>query len=148
MKAAFASLFLLILLPWLAGCGSATGETAVGIDLTKVKNVWVERRLADNNGVRDRFVRALQQRGLQAEAGPLTMMPETGVDAVLVYEDRWDWNFGAYMMDLRVELRNPRTQALMATSFVQRAPFVGGSADDMVVRAVTELFRERAKRLR
>jgi len=136
-------LFLVLATGFLTGCTSVTSQSTPTFDRSKVKNVWVERRLADNNNVRDRLVRALEKRGFQAEAGPLTLMPEQGIDVVLGYEDRWDWNFGNYMVQLRVELRHPRTSELFARAFLERTTFFGKSTDEMVNRVVTELFRER-----
>ncbi|MBL9207166.1 MAG: hypothetical protein JNN01_18905 [Opitutaceae bacterium] len=136
-----AYVFLAALVPFLAGCSTLTHQSAPGVELGKIKRVFVERRLADNNNVRDRFVRALQAKGFEAEAGPLTMMPEKGIDAVLVYEDRWAWDFRTYLVEVRVELRHPLTQALMAQAYLQRAPFGGKSTDDMVATVVDALFR-------
>ena len=136
-----AFVFLVALLPLLAGCSSLSRQTSAGVDLGTIKRVFVERRLADNNNVRDRFVRALQAKGYEAEAGPLTMMPEKGIDAVLIYEDRWTWDFRTYMVEIKAELRHPRTQALMAKAYLHRAPFAGKSTDGMVETVVEALFQ-------
>lgn len=138
-------LFLVLVTGLLSGCASVSRQSIPHFEGSKVKKVFVERRLADNNNVRDRLVNALKARGLEAEAGPLTLMPEQGIDVVLGYDDRWDWNFGNYMVELRVELRNPRTQELLASALVQRSALFGKSTDEMVKDAVEALFRERAK---
>lgn len=124
-----------------AGCANTSSQLTPGVDLGAVKRIWVERRLGDNNNVRDRLVRSLQSQGLQAEAGPITLMPEKGIDAVLGYEDRWTWDFRTYLVELRIELRHPRTRELMASSFVSRGPFAGKTTDDMVEQGVRALFR-------
>lgn len=136
--------FLAILLAcvaWsLAGCTSAVRNVAAGVDLTKIRSVWVEQRLADNHNVRDRLVRALRAHGYEADAGPLTMMPERGVDAVLVYQDRWTWDFRSYMMELEAELRHPRNQTLIGQVYVHQRPFLGYSTDGMAEKAVQMLL--------
>jgi hypothetical protein len=134
--------FLLALLAlFLAGCANLSNQVTPGVDLRSVKRVWVERRLGDNNNVRDRLVRSLRAQGLEADAGPITLMPERGIDAVLGYEDRWTWDFRTYLVELRVELRHPRTRELLASAYVSRGPFVGRTTDDMVDRGVQALFR-------
>jgi hypothetical protein len=137
-------LLLGLLLLLLAGCANLSNQVTPGVDLRSVKRIWVERRLGDNNNVRDRIVRSLRAQGLEADAGPVTLMPEKGIDAILGYEDRWTWDFRTYLVELRVELRHPRTRELLASAYVSRGPFAGGSTDDMVDRAARALFRPAA----
>lgn len=141
---------LLLALGLVSGCSTSRSNAAFApqFDRTKVKFVFVERRLADNNNVRDRFVEALRARGFTSEAGPLTMMPEKGVDVVLVYEDTWEWNFGNYLVELRVQLRHPRTNELLAGSVLRRKAFIGKSTNEMVEAIVDDLFKDPAKKRR
>lgn len=139
-----APVLLALLAFTLAGCANLSNQVTPGVDLASVKRVWVERRLGDNNNVRDRLVRSLRVQGLEAEAGPITLMPEKGIDAVLGYEDRWTWDFRTYLVELRVELRHPRTRELLASAYISRGPFAGKSTDDMVDRGVRALFRPAA----
>lgn len=139
MKALLA--VLLVCAVWsLTGCASAVRNVAAGVDLTKIRSVWVEQRLADNHNVRDRLVRALRAHGYEADAGPLTMMPDKGIDAVLVYQDRWTWDFRSYMMELEAELRHPRNQTLIGQVYVHQRPFLGYSTDGMVEKTVRMLL--------
>jgi hypothetical protein len=137
---AFLAVLLACIVGSLAGCSSASRNVAAGVDLTKIRSIWVEQRLADNHNVRDRLVRALRAHGYDADAGPLTMMPDRGVDAVLVYQDRWTWDFRSYMMELEAELRHPRNQALMAQVFIHQLPFRGYSTDGMAEKAIQTLL--------
>lgn len=130
----------LALLALFSGCASTSSQVTAGVDLTQVKRVWVERRLADNFAVKERLVRALRARGIEAEAGPLTMMPERGIDAVLVYEDRWAWDFRTYMIELNVQLRKATDNQLLASAFTYRQPLSTRSTDDMVEIVVQRLF--------
>ncbi len=139
MKSLLAALLAGIVV-FLTGCSSVSRSVAAGVDFAPVRSIWVEQRLADNHNVRDRLVRALRAHGYQADAGPLTMMPEKGIDAVLVYEDRWTWDFRSYMMELEAKLRHPRTQALMAQVFIHQLPFRGYSTDGMAEKAVQTLL--------
>ncbi len=149
MTKAFA--FLLLVASVLAtGCSTSRSNAAFSpqFDRAKVKFVFVERRLADNNNVRDRFVDALRARGFTSEAGPLTLMPEKGVDVVLVYEDTWEWNFGNRLVELRVQLRNPRTNELLAGSVLHRGAIFGKNTSEMVEAIVDDLFENRSAKRR
>ncbi len=141
---------LLLALGLVSGCSTSRSNAAFApqFDRTKVQFVFVERRLADNNNVRDRFVDALRERGYTAEAGPLTMMPEKGVDVVLVYEDTWEWNFGNALVELRVQLRHPRTNALLAGSVLRRRALFGKSTNEMVEAIVDDLFKNSTRKRR
>ncbi|MBE7537704.1 MAG: hypothetical protein HS122_04775 [Opitutaceae bacterium] len=143
-----AVLLLFLALGLASGCSTNGSNAAFApqFDRTKVKFVFVERRLADNNNVRDRFVDALRARGFTAEAGPLTLMPEKGVDVVLVYEDYWEWNFGNHMVELRVQLRNPRTNELLAGSVLRRGAVFGKNTSEMVQAIVDDLFKNSSRK--
>lgn len=113
MKAPFLMLIATLLV---AGCTSTTARREPIADVRTMQHFWVERRLADNHGIDAILTRELRALGREADFGPLTMMPERGVQAVIIYEDHWDWNFGDHLSELRVTVRDPRNQKLLATA--------------------------------
>ena len=77
---------MLILLACALVSGCATTRTHVaetGRDLKDVRRFFVLRNLKDNHGIDGRIVRALQARGLEAESGPITLLPASA-QAVIV----------------------------------------------------------------
>jgi hypothetical protein len=90
-----------------AGCASTQSHVAEpGRNLKDVKRFFVLRNLKDNHRVHESIVRALQARGLQAESGPITLLPKDS-QVVIVYEDRWSWDFGDHMVSLKLGARDP-----------------------------------------
>jgi hypothetical protein len=71
--------------------------------LDEFKRIYVESRLNDNHHLDELLAAELQRLGHDASFGPRTMMP-ANTDAVLTYEDRWNWDFHDYLIELNVEL--------------------------------------------
>jgi len=94
-----------------AGCSSVSTRQVT--DLAPFKHIYVVHRLTDDHHIDELFVRELQSRGHDASSGPLTMMPENA-DAVLTYEDRWEWDFHSYLIELDIELHTARTDKKLA----------------------------------
>lgn len=100
----------------LTGCASTSARREPKISVAQMQRFWVERRLADNHRIDAALTQELRALGKEADYGPLTMMPERGIQAVIVYEDRWEWNFGDHLTELRLTLRDPHTHKLLAVA--------------------------------
>ena len=104
----------------LAGCSSFETQLEPEADLSKTERFWVERNLSDNHAMGTKIVRALRERGLQAELGPLTMMTSEPGLVILSFRDSWAWDFGDHITGLQVMVRDSRTKRLLG-----RAHFEG-----------------------
>jgi hypothetical protein len=133
---------LLLSAAWLfAGCSTLETHIEPKTDLRQLKHVFVQQSLNDNHGLDAVIVRELQARGLQAESGPLTLMPPTAT-AYFIYEDHWDWDFRDYLLALNLTVRDARTDQIMATtSYFRPTAFLKSSAD-MVHITITALFEQ------
>lgn len=128
---------------WLTGCASISGQKDPTVQLGQLKHIFVEHRLAEEQGIDRLIAEGLQRLGLDAAYGPLTMMPEK-VDAILAYEDRWAWDFKTYLIELRVELRDPNEPAKkLATARYFRPAILGTATPEEMVRAtLAKLFKK------
>lgn len=102
---------LLLLLGLFTGCTSASTRQVVSLDA--FRRIYVEQRQSDNNRVDLLLVAELQRLGRTASSGPMTMMPED-TDAVLTYNDRWEWDFKTYLIELTIELHTAKTRKKLA----------------------------------
>ncbi len=102
---------LLCAVALLAGCSSLATRSVV--DLSAFKHIYVVHRLTDDHRGDELFVRELKALGHEASNGPLTMLPENA-DAVLPYDDRWEWDFKTYLIELDINLRTARTDKKLA----------------------------------
>jgi len=140
MKSAFHFLLLMLACAVFAGCAST--ETRVvekGRSLKEVRHFFVLRNLKDNHGIDVRIVRALQARGFTAESGPITMLPDSA-KAVIVYEDRWAWDFSDHMVYLKLGARDPQAVFPYVTaSYLKQVAFTT-EVDDVIEQVLEKLL--------
>lgn len=131
---------LLALALLFAGCAHLNVRREPGTNLTGFKNIYVEHRLADGRGIDALIAQELQRLGYTAASGPMTMMPD-GTEAVVSYVDRWTWDFSSYMIELDIEVSDPRTSRILATVHYFRPALVGKTPEEMVWAVIDPLFR-------
>lgn len=123
----------LLLAPFLlAGCTHIERTVKPGRNPATLKEIFVVENLSDNHRVATLIAAELRRRGLRAESGPLTMLPDSA-EAELHYEDRWTWDFGEHMTYLRLDLHDRGEKRPYASAY--RLRHVANSTD---VRAVVE----------
>ena len=128
----------------LAGCSTLNTQVTANARLAELKHIYVQQSLNDNHGLDVLIVKQLQARGIQAESGPLTLMPRE-VKAYLVYEDHWDWDFKNYLIGLAVTVRDSTSDRLLASaSYVRPTAFLKSPAF-MVQTVLGELLNPNAK---
>ena len=137
MKKLFPLLACALLLP---ACASFNIHREPGANLTSLKKIYVEHRLADGRGLDLVIAHELQRLGYDASSGPMTMMPDH-VEAVVSYVDRWTWDFSSYMIELDIEVSDPRTSKILATVRYFRPAVAGKSPEEMVQAVIDPLFR-------
>ncbi len=108
------------LIALLAGCSSVNSRAV--IDLAPFQHIYVVHKLTDDHHLDELFVAELKRLGHDASCGPLTLLPENA-DAILTYEDRWEWDFKSYLIELAFELHTARTEKKLADGrFYQPTP--------------------------
>jgi hypothetical protein len=110
-------LFGLLLLTGLifSGCSTLATHFEPSANLSRFKHIYVQQSLNDNHGLDALIVRELQARGLQAESGPLTLIPRD-VKVYITYEDQWDWDLKDYLISLGMTAHDATTDRLMASA--------------------------------
>ena len=138
MKSAASLLFLLV---WLfAGCTAVNTHVDKGRHLADVRHFFVVSNLNDNHGIDESIVRALKARGLQAENGPLTMMPDSA-QTVISYDDRWAWDFSNHMIRVQIAAQDPQSVQPYATAFYQKYVALSTEVNAVVDQLVGELLK-------
>lgn len=138
------SLFLIFallcgaLLGW-AGCASV--ETRKTLDLSPFKRIYVEHRLTDDRRIDEQIVQELQRLGYEASCGHLTMMPDK-MDAILTYEDRWEWDFKTYLIELTVTVRTAHTSKKLADGRYYQPTPRAKPASEVIRDVLTPLFKK------
>jgi hypothetical protein len=139
-------LLALVLLPALlsTGCSTLNTHFEPKTDVGQLKHVFVVESLNDNHDLHDMIVRDLQARGLQAESGPLTLMPASA-KAYVVYEDHWEWDFKNSLISLTITLRDARSDRLLANATYYRPTAFLKTPEYMVQSVLDGLFKPGAK---
>jgi len=107
---------------FLGGCASFDASVEGGQSLKGVQRFFVVSNLNDNRALDHQIAQALKARGLTAEVGPLTMMPDD-TQAVVTFQDHWAWDFGEHLVFLRIDVRKPsQEQTYASATFSARVP--------------------------
>ena len=134
--------------PWLClafllgGCASYDAHVVEGHSLAGMKRFFIVTGPNDNHAIDHRIAEALQARGLQADIGPLTMMPDEA-QAVITYQDRWAWDFGEHLVYLQIDVREANKQQSFATVNFTAAVPLREAYTVTVNRLVGKLFAQK-----
>jgi len=128
---------LLVLLALLSGCASASTRQVVSLDA--FRRIYVEQRQSDNNRVDQMIVAELQRLGRTASSGPMTMMPDN-TDAIVTYNDRWEWDFKTYLIELTIEVHTAKTRKKLADGRYHQPTLKTKPAPAVVSELLVPLF--------
>lgn len=137
-------LFLLLSLLCLAGCASYDVRQAFPQGFAAMRHYFVLSNSNDNHGLDRQIVAVLRARGLEADAGPQTMMPDE-TQVVITYQDSWAWDFGDHLIGLQLTARETKANFPFANArFSAKIP-KHRSAETIVTDLLTQLLGD-AKR--
>jgi hypothetical protein len=121
------------------GCANrATATVSPSSDLSALKTMHVKHFPSDNSGVNMEIADRLRSRGIVVTTGTA---PQTGrLDAIVTYRDKWMWDITMYMLELTIDIRDPRTEAVLATGNSYHTSLTRLSQTAMVNEVVDNIF--------
>jgi hypothetical protein len=123
----------------LGGCASYNTQVDHGRSLNGIKRFFVVSNLNDNHAIDHQIAEALKARNLEADSGPLTMMPDN-TQAVVTFQDHWTWDFGDHLVFLQISIRDTRSeQSFASNTFSAKVP-LHEDPSVTVARVVDQLF--------
>lgn len=128
----------------LVSCSSLHTIRNPGADLSRFKHFYVERQLADNRHIDELIVAELKALGHEASAGPLTMMPDSA-DAIVTYQDDWEWDFKSYLIQLNIKVRDARRERGLAIGSYRQPSAITKSPAEVVHLICASLFKHPVK---
>jgi hypothetical protein len=128
----------------LAGCSTFSSHLEPKADISQLKHIYVVENLNDNHNLHDLIAQELQARGIQAESGPMTLIPPDA-KTYLVYEDHWDWDFKDYLIGISITLRETSSDRLLANATYFRPTAFLKTPRFMVQAVLDGLFKPGAK---
>lgn len=122
------------------GCSSMSSYLETGVNISNYKHLYVEHKLADARGVDTLIAQDFRNRGYDISYGPLTLMPRQ-TDAIISYDDRWDWDFTYYLLQLTVTIRDARTGRTVANVKDIRPSISGKTPVQMIHESVSKILK-------
>jgi hypothetical protein len=129
---------LLGLVVLLAASGCASPSSLAGFHLpseARQKGIVfsVKHQPKDERRLDKAIAAVLQSRGIDAVTDP-----EVPADYVVSYVDRWYWDMRMYLVDLRIDVREPENDVLVATgrSYQTSLAALGSSHQDIIEKVV------------
>lgn len=124
----------------LAGCANqSTGSVNASTNLAALKTMYVKKYASDNSGVNDQIADQLRNKGVTVTTGMGS--PPSNVDAVVSYVDKWMWDITMYMLELTVNIRDPKTGMLMASGHSLHTSLTRKSQTDMVDEVIGAIYK-------
>lgn len=132
-------LVLLVVLGLATGCASFSSWKNPSVQLQTRKHFYVESELADGHNLHTTIATELRAMGYNVSSGFLTMMPPD-TDALVSYTSRWTWDFTTYIIELDMQIRDPKTGKILATVYYHRPGVGGTSTEALIQRVLKELI--------
>ena len=116
----------------------APGLSEAGV--ARMRTFYVRKDADDEHKLGEEIVGALQGMGYRATTGSAPS-PSGRVDGVITYSDKWMWDITMYMISLDVQLREPGSDATLATAKTVRTSLVRKSQKEMVRETLAKLLK-------
>lgn len=142
MKKYLVWLLLAVLAGFSSGCSVTQLQSNIvpGNNIKALKKFYVVKLEADQRGVERIIAARLKLMGYEATSGERSAMP-ADTEAVVTYQDKWMWDITMYMIQLDVQLRQPKTEITMATGHSLRTSLVRKSPEEMVQEVLADIFK-------
>lgn len=128
----------------LYGCALAKveGRVTAGIELAKYQSYYVVRHARDKRHIDEVIRDEMKVLGLNAESGLQDSKP-VGVDVVVFYEDRWTWDMANYLLTLRIDFRDAKSNELLASGQSYRPSLERKPPDFMAREILDSIFKKK-----
>ena len=141
MKLASAAILLAVLT---SGCAvnraTATVDPSARLDTLKTVHVKVHDK--DGRGVDKLIADNLRARGYAVTSGAASGPSPGQVDAVVTYVDKWMWDITMYMLELTINIREPKTDYPLATGNSLHTSLTRKSPPEMVDEVLGNILKE------
>ena len=141
MKRLIQSVAALLLVVFTTGCAinkeTATVDPSARLDA--VRTLHVKPHENDDRGTDKLIAENLRARGYQVTVGPQAAGP---VDATVTYLDKWFWDITMYMMELTINIREPRTDYPLATGYSMHTSLTRKSPPAMVDEVLSNIMKK------
>jgi hypothetical protein len=125
----------------LQGCvvDRESASVSPDVNLSRLKKLYVAKFAPDGRGVNDLIALELRRMGFEVATGP-DIPATTDADAIVTYRDRWRWDITMYMLELRIFVRDPKTDGVLAVGNSSHGTLSRKSPEEMVAEVLSNIF--------
>lgn len=135
------SMFLLLGALALTGCANTSKATLTpGSDLSTIKTVYVVKQAKDKRDIDVLIKNSLEKRGYKVVLGPELSTPYAA-DAAVTYIDKWMWDITMYMIELTINIRDPKTGFPLASGNSMHTSMTRKSPPEMVEEVIENISK-------
>jgi hypothetical protein len=139
-------IFILALLTGISlmsGCAvnQATASVTPGTDLKAMKSFYVVKAAEEKRDTNQLIVDFLTKKGYAATTGP-ELTPPYNADGVVTYIDKWFWDITMYMLELTINVRNPKDNFPVAVGNSLHTSLTRLSPPEMVGEVMSNIYKE------
>ncbi len=132
---------ILAILAITTGCTNrATASVSPGTDLSMLKTMYVKKIPADDQ-THALIANKLSSKGVKVTSGEGEA--PGNVDAVVTYVDKWMWDITMYMLELTININDPKTGAQLATGNSLHSSLTRKSPPAMVDEVVDNIYKNK-----
>lgn len=144
MKKSSLAFILAVMIAFLSGCATAqlNSDVSPNAKLDEITKFHVVRLPKDERGVERLIADRLSTMGKEATFGDRSAAP-ADVGAIVTYQDKWMWDITMYMIELNVQIRQPKSDIALATGHSLRTSLVRKSPAEMVTEVLNDIFKTR-----
>ena len=133
---------LLLILLFLSSCSSALMVEPVPLEYRKPSlKYYVENHGKDKRHLETIIAKEIQKHGMNVSTGSSPNARPNNIDILVVYEDRWSWDMSNYLAYMRIDLRSPKTNVLLATGSSDQTSGARKSEEIIIQNIISEMFK-------
>lgn len=124
------------------GCANhATANVSPSTNLAALKTMYVKKIPADGRKINELVADKFRSKGVTVTTGEEA--PPANVDAVVEYFDKWMWDMTMYMLELTININDPKTGAQLATGNSLHTSLTRKSPQEMVDEVVDNIYQNK-----
>ena len=122
----------------IGGCsGKVSGGPESGADVGRYRSFHVVT--AEKSDVANAIEKELTSRGFTASKGSASSAPP-GAEAKVLFDDKWVWDMTMYLLEVKIDVVDARTGALVGSGRSHRTSMARKSAPYMVKEVMDKIF--------
>ena len=130
-----------VILVFLSSCSSAMKVNPVPYEYRAKDLKFFVQQTYDNDrhGIAMIITSILKNKGYNVSYGSYKQKP-SNTNILIMYDDEWQWDISDYLLHMRIDLRDPETNVLLATGSSYQTSAVREDESVIIKNILSEMF--------